>query len=57
MRQGLAQFHCRRVIVDVILDEIALQNPKAKGYKPRDIIDTTIVKQLEQSGFVASIYR
>lgn len=43
--------------IQPILDEIALQNPKAKSYKPEDFIDTTVVKQLEQSGFVGSIYR
>ena len=43
--------------IQPILDEIALQNPKAKSYKPDDFIDTTVVKQLEQSGFVGSVYR
>jgi NitT/TauT family transport system substrate-binding protein len=43
--------------IQPILDEIALQNSKAKNYKPDDFIDTTIVKQLEQSGFVGSLYR
>ena len=43
--------------IQPILDEIALQNPKAKNYKPDDFIDTTIVKQLEQAGFVQSVYR
>ena len=43
--------------IQPILDEIALQNPKAKNYKPDDFIDSSIVKQLEQAGFVGSIYR
>ena len=43
--------------IQPILDEIALQNPKAKSYKPDDFIDTTVVKQLEQSGFIGSVYR
>jgi ABC-type nitrate/sulfonate/bicarbonate transport system substrate-binding protein len=43
--------------IQPILDEIALQNPKAKNYKPDDFIDTTVVKQLEQAGFVESVYR
>lgn len=43
--------------IQPILDEIALQNPKAKNYKPDDFIDTTVVKQLEQAGFVQSVYR
>ena len=43
--------------IQPILDEISLQNPKAKSYKPDDFIDTTVVRQLEQSGFVGSVYR
>jgi hypothetical protein len=43
--------------IQPILDEISLQNPEAKSYKPEDFIDTTVVKQLEQSGFVRSVYR
>ena len=43
--------------IQPILDEISLQNPKAKNYKPEDFIDTSIVRQLEQSGFVGSVYR
>lgn len=43
--------------IQPILDEISLQNPKAKNYKPDDFVDTTIVRQLEQSGFVGSVYR
>jgi hypothetical protein len=39
------------------LDEIATQLPKAKNYKPDDFVDTSIVKQLEQSGFIGSVYR
>jgi NitT/TauT family transport system substrate-binding protein len=40
-----------------ILDEIAGQVPKAKNYKPEDFVDNSIVRQLEQSGFIASVYR
>jgi hypothetical protein len=43
--------------IQPILDEISLQYPKAKNYKPDDFIDTSIVKQLEESGFVESVYR
>jgi ABC-type nitrate/sulfonate/bicarbonate transport system substrate-binding protein len=43
--------------IQPILDEIALQNSKAKNYKPEDFIDTTVLKQLEQSGFIGSVYR
>ena len=43
--------------IQPILDEIALQYPKTKNYKPGDFIDTSIVRQLEQSGFIGSITR
>jgi len=43
--------------IQPILDEIVPQIPKAKSYQPEDFIDTTIVKQLEQSGFIAGVYR
>ncbi|MSP38591.1 MAG: hypothetical protein EXR70_08890 [Deltaproteobacteria bacterium] len=40
-----------------ILDEISGQIPKAKNYKPEDFVDASIIRQLDQSGFVASVYR
>lgn len=40
-----------------ILEEIAGQVPKAKSFKPEDFVDTGIVRQLDRSGFVASVYR
>jgi len=43
--------------IQPILDEISLQNPKAKNYKPDDFMDTSIIKQLEQAGFVRNVYR
>jgi NitT/TauT family transport system substrate-binding protein len=43
--------------IQPILDEIATQVPKAKSYKPENFVDTSIVRQLEQNGFIASVYR
>jgi NitT/TauT family transport system substrate-binding protein len=43
--------------IQPILDEISTQLPKAKNYKPDDFVDASIVKQLEQSGFIGSVYR
>jgi len=43
--------------IQPILDEISTENPKAKNYKPENFVDTSIMKQLDQSGFVASVYR
>jgi NitT/TauT family transport system substrate-binding protein len=43
--------------VQPILDELVTQIPKAKNYKPDDFIDPSIVRQLDQSGFIAGVYR
>jgi NitT/TauT family transport system substrate-binding protein len=43
--------------IQPILDEMAAEVPKAKNYKPESFVDTSIIKQLDQSGFVASVYR
>jgi hypothetical protein len=43
--------------IQPILDEISAENPKAKNYKPENFVDTSIMKQLDQSGFVGSVYR
>src|SRR5882724_3232237 len=43
--------------IQPILDEMSAQLPKAKNYKPEDFVDTNIVRQLDQSGFVGSVYR
>lgn len=43
--------------IQPILDEISTQIPKAKNYKPENFVDTSIVKQLDQSGFIGNVYR
>ena len=43
--------------IQPILDEISTQIPKAKNYKPETFVDTNIVKQLDQSGFIGNVYR
>jgi NitT/TauT family transport system substrate-binding protein len=43
--------------IQPILDEISVQLPKAKNFKPEEFIDASIVRQLEQSGFMKSLYR
>lgn len=43
--------------IQPILDEISTQIPKAKSYKPENFVDVSIVKQLDQSGFIGSVYR
>jgi NitT/TauT family transport system substrate-binding protein len=43
--------------IQPILEEITAQVSKAKGYKPENFVDTGIVRQLEQSGFIDNVYR
>jgi NitT/TauT family transport system substrate-binding protein len=43
--------------IQPILDEISTENPKAKNYKPENFVDASIVKQLDQSGFIGGVYR
>ena len=43
--------------IQPILDEISAENPKAKNYKPENFVDTGIMKQLDESGFIGSVYR
>ncbi|MBI2953605.1 MAG: ABC transporter substrate-binding protein [Chloroflexi bacterium] len=42
--------------VQTILDEVARQNPKAKEAKPESFIDNSIIKGLEDSGFIKKLY-
>ena len=43
--------------IQPILDEMSAQLPKTKNYKPEDFVDTSIIRQLDQSGFIGSVYR
>lgn len=40
-----------------VLDELAERNPKAKGQDPKKFYDDSIVRELEKSGFIDSLYR
>jgi NitT/TauT family transport system substrate-binding protein len=39
-----------------VLDQIAATNPKAKNADPESFMDSTFVKQLDDSGFIKSLY-
>ncbi|HEY1372304.1 MAG TPA: ABC transporter substrate-binding protein [Candidatus Binatia bacterium] len=39
-----------------ILDQLAPQNPKAKTVAPESLMDTQFVKQLEDTGYIKSLY-
>jgi len=43
--------------IQPILDEMSPQLPKAKNFKPEEFIDFSVVRQLEQSGFIKNLYR
>ena len=43
--------------IQPILEEISAQIPKARNFKPEEFIDASIVRQLEQSGFIKNLYR
>lgn len=40
-----------------IIDPLAETDAKAKAVKPEDFVDTTFVKELDQSGFTDSLYK
>ncbi|MGH7767048.1 MAG: ABC transporter substrate-binding protein [Candidatus Binatia bacterium] len=42
--------------IEVILDDLAKTNPKAKGADPKRFVEARFLKELEDSGFVAKLY-
>jgi hypothetical protein len=38
-----------------LIQELEKQNPKAKGAKPEEFLDSRLIKELDQSGFVKSV--
>jgi ABC-type nitrate/sulfonate/bicarbonate transport system substrate-binding protein len=43
--------------VETILEDLAKTNPKAKGADPKRFIDPGFLKELEDSGFMAQLYK
>lgn len=39
-----------------VLDQVAVRDPRAKNYAPETFMDMRFVKQLEDSGFIKSLY-
>jgi NitT/TauT family transport system substrate-binding protein len=39
-----------------VIDEVGVENPKVKGLAPDQMMDTSLVKELEDSGFIAQLY-
>lgn len=42
--------------IQIIIDQLAKSRAQAKGLNPNDFIDPTILKEIEQSGFVKKLY-
>ena len=42
--------------IQTIIDHLAKTRPEAKGLKPQDFIDASILKEIEDSGFVKKLY-
>jgi NitT/TauT family transport system substrate-binding protein len=42
--------------VKTMLDDLAPRNPKAKSADPRQFVDTSLVSELESSGFIKQLY-
>ena len=40
-----------------ILEPLAQTDAKAKAAKPEDFVDTSFVKELDDSGFIADLYK
>lgn len=43
--------------IQVIIDELAQRNPKAKSAKPEDFVDMSFVKKLDDEGFFERLYK
>jgi hypothetical protein len=41
----------------VVLQEMASTNPKAAALNAKELLDTRFVKELEDTGFVAGLYK
>jgi sulfonate transport system substrate-binding protein len=42
--------------IQTIIDHLAKTRPEAKGLKPQDFIDASILREIEDSGFVKKLY-
>jgi ABC-type nitrate/sulfonate/bicarbonate transport system substrate-binding protein len=43
--------------IEFQIEDVARRNPKAKGAKPQDFIDITLLRELDQSGFIDGLYK
>ena len=43
--------------LQMVLDLLAEENPKAKVAKPEDFVDNRFIKELDDSGYIDSLYK
>ena len=43
--------------IEFQVEDVARRNPKAKGMKPEDFINISILRELDQSGFIDDLYK
>jgi hypothetical protein len=43
--------------LQTVLDLLAEENPKAKSAKPEDFVDNRFIKELDDSGYIDSLYK
>ena len=43
--------------IEFQIEDVARRNAKAKGAKPEDFINITLLKELDQSGFIDGLYK
>jgi len=43
--------------IQIALDLLADENPKAKSAKPEEFVDTRFIKELDDSGYIDSLYK
>ena len=41
----------------IIIDQLALTNPKAKSAKPQDFVDARFVEEFDKSGYIDNLYK
>ena len=42
--------------IQMVLDEIASRDPKARNLSPASLVDVSYLKELEQGGFIKNLY-
>jgi hypothetical protein len=40
-----------------VIDEVAERDPRAKSAKPDQFVDTSFIKELDQSGYIDGLYK